>query len=177
MTETEIPALTGTQVLIQNEFAGMCHSDLHLWEGRHICSRAGALPARALTCPRVADQGEIGGFKVNNPRPFVVRALTLRALRTRSHIRSQQPPVGWARDGGQGRGSWSGCSGQVYCWAKLRRLPLAGVRENRPCFLPARRNVCAVSLRVSCDKQTCAYCKPGVFNLCDKPDTQRFVDG
>jgi len=69
MTETEIPALTGTQVLIQNEFAGMCHSDLHLWEGtsRHICSRAGALPARALTCPRVADKARSEDSKSTTP--------------------------------------------------------------------------------------------------------------
>ena len=35
VVETEIPPLKGTEVLVKNTYAGMCHSDLHLWEGKH----------------------------------------------------------------------------------------------------------------------------------------------
>jgi D-arabinose 1-dehydrogenase-like Zn-dependent alcohol dehydrogenase len=33
--ESEIPELTGTQVLVKISHAGVCHTDLHLWEGAY----------------------------------------------------------------------------------------------------------------------------------------------
>jgi len=108
--ETEVPPLQGTEVLVRNTYAGMCHSDLHLWEG------------------------EIGGFKVGGKPPFVV------GHEFEGEVVAVGPDV---KDK-----SIIGKNFACYPW-------------------------------LGCDEksQACAYCKPGIFNLCDKPDTQRFVDG
>jgi D-arabinose 1-dehydrogenase-like Zn-dependent alcohol dehydrogenase len=32
--EQPLPTPTGTEVLIRTTFAGVCHSELHMWEGK-----------------------------------------------------------------------------------------------------------------------------------------------
>ena len=105
---TEIPPLEGTQVLVQNKFAGICHSDLHIWEG------------------------EIGGNKFSPKVPFVL------GHEMEGVVVAVGPEV---KDT-----SVIGKQFALYPW-------------------------------LGCDKGVCAYCVPGTYNLCDKPDTQRFVDG
>jgi propanol-preferring alcohol dehydrogenase len=41
--ESDIPELTGKQVLVQIRHAGVCHTDVHLW--------AGAFVGRAVLVP------------------------------------------------------------------------------------------------------------------------------
>jgi alcohol dehydrogenase, propanol-preferring len=33
--ELPTPEPTGTQVLLETTYCGVCHSDLHIWEGRY----------------------------------------------------------------------------------------------------------------------------------------------
>ena len=103
-----LPALSGTEVLVRNTFAGMCHSDLHLWEG------------------------EIGGFKTSAKLPMVV--------------------------GHEMEGEVVGVGPDV------QDKSIVGKRF-------------AVYPWLGCDQNTCAYCKPGQFNLCGSPETKRFIDG
>ncbi len=35
LVETAIPEPTGTEVLVRVQAAGVCHTDLHLWEGHY----------------------------------------------------------------------------------------------------------------------------------------------
>jgi D-arabinose 1-dehydrogenase-like Zn-dependent alcohol dehydrogenase len=34
LMEQPLPTPTGTEVLIRTTFAGVCHSELHMWEGK-----------------------------------------------------------------------------------------------------------------------------------------------
>lgn len=57
MLETETPTPTGAQVLVQVRAAGVCHSDIHFWEGGYDLGNGKTLSLkdRGIKLPMTTD--------------------------------------------------------------------------------------------------------------------------
>ena len=54
-----VPVPQGSQVLLRVRAAGVCHSDIHLWEGGYSRTRASVLPSFSTSKATPAPSGAI----------------------------------------------------------------------------------------------------------------------
>lgn len=113
--DSEIPTLTGTEVLVRVRAAGLCHSDLHIWEGfydlggdkRLNLGDRGIKPPLVLgheICGEVVSVGrETGPVKVGMRclvHPWIGCGECATCLRGEEHLCLKGRPLGVARPGG-----------------------------------------------------------------------------
>ncbi len=73
LTEHPLPIPTGTEVLIRTTYAGVCHSELHMWEGKWNLGGGKHLPSDPSQLPCVLGheiEGEVLAVGADVPEEF-----------------------------------------------------------------------------------------------------------
>ena len=73
LTEPPLPIPTGTEVLIRTTYAGVCHRELHMWEGKWNLGGGKHLPSDPSQLPCVLGheiEGEVLAVGADVPEEF-----------------------------------------------------------------------------------------------------------